>query len=152
MRYRYHLFMPEAASPLFGALLLAYLVTLLLVGAWKARSLRDIDDFHLAGRSLGTTVLAGTLIATWIGTGSIFGNAEEAYGVGLATWVLPLAGASGVFVLWRLASRLRSRPHITIQDLLEERFGPATRIMGTVALLAGYVVIVSYQYLSLIHI
>ena len=146
MRYRYHLFMPEAASPLFGALLLAYLVTLLLVGAWKARSLRDIDDFHLAGRSLGTTVLAGTLIATWIGTGSIFGNAEEAYEVGFATWVLPLAGASGVFVLWRLASRLRSRPHVTIQDLLEERFGPATRILGTVALLAGYVVIVSYQY------
>ena len=87
MRYRYHLFMPEAASPLFGALLLAYLVTLLAVGAWKARGLRDIDDFHLAGRSLGTTVLAGTLIATWIGTGSIFGNAEEAYEVGLATWV-----------------------------------------------------------------
>jgi SSS family solute:Na+ symporter len=137
---------PQETSPLFGGLLLAYLLTLLVVGAWKARSLRGIDDFHLAGRSLGTTVLAGTLIATWIGTGSIFGNAEEAYRIGIATWLLPLAGASGVFVLWRLAARLRSRPHVTIQDLLEERFGPATRIMGTLALVAGYVVIVSYQY------
>lgn len=146
MRQRYDLFMPQAASPLFGGLLLAYLLTLLLVGAWKARSLKGIDDFHLAGRSLGTTVLAGTLIATWIGTGSIFGNAEEAYQTGVATWILPLAGASGVIVLWRLASRLRTRPHVTIQDLLEERFGPATRVMGTLALVAGYVVIVSYQY------
>jgi SSS family transporter len=132
--------------PLFPTLLIAYLAILLLVGAWKARTLRDRDDFHLAGRSLGATVLAGTLIATWIGTGSIFGNAEEAYSVGLATWLLPLAGAAGIFVLWRLASRLRSNTHVTVQDLLEERFGPGARIMGTIALIAGYIVIVSYQY------
>jgi SSS family transporter len=137
---------PQDPSPLFGGFLLGYLLALLLVGAWKALSLRDRDDFHLAGRSLGTTVLAGTLIATWIGTGSIFGNAEEAYRVGLSTWILPLAGAAGIYVLWRLASRLRSQPHVTIQDLLEDRFGPGARIMGTLALLAGYIVIVSYQY------
>ena len=88
--------MPQDPSPLFGGFLLGYLLALLLVGAWKALSLRDRDDFHLAGRSLGTTVLAGTLIATWIGTGSIFGNAEEAYRVGLSTWILPLAGAAGI--------------------------------------------------------
>ncbi len=126
--------------------LLLYLGALLLLGAKKARGVRSQEDFSLAGRGLSGLVLTGTLLATWIGTGSIFGNAQKGYEDGLAALILPLSSAVGIAVLWLLAARIRRMQHFTIQDILEERFGVATRIAGTLALLAGYLVIVSYQY------
>jgi SSS family transporter len=126
--------------------LLAYLLVLLAVGAWKARSVRTQADFSLAGRGLGSTVLAGTLLATWIGTGSVFGNAQKGYEDGLAAFILPLSSAVGIAILFLLAARIRRMEHFTIQDILEERFGVTARLLGTLALLGGYLIIVSYQY------
>jgi hypothetical protein len=42
-------------------------------------------------------VLVGTLLATWIGTGSIFGNAQKTYQIGVGAFVLPVAGTLGIF-------------------------------------------------------
>jgi SSS family solute:Na+ symporter/sodium/proline symporter len=123
-----------------------YLVLLIGVGAWKARGVRTQEDFSLAGRGLSTVVLVGTLLATWIGTGSIFGNAEQAYEVGVATFLLPLSSAVAIVALAFLAPRIRRFGQFTIQDILEARFGPAARVLGTLTLLGAYVIIVSYQY------
>ena len=125
---------------------LVYLGALVAVGAAKARSVRTQADFSLAGRRLSTFVLVGTLLATWIGTGSIFGLAEEAYVVGLPSLVIPLAEVAGIAVLFAIAGRARRTEKVTVQDILEERFGPAARILGTLTLAIAYVVIVSYQY------
>ena len=123
-----------------------YLAALMAIGAYKARRVRNQEDFSLAGRRLSTAVLAGTLLATWIGTGSIFGNAEEAYRVGLPAFLLPISGGVGILVLVALAPRIRRCGQFTIQDILEARFGVVTRILGTLTLVAAYVIIVSYQY------
>jgi SSS family transporter len=126
--------------------LVVYLLALVGLGAVKARRVRTQEDFTLAGRGLGSAVLTGTLLATWIGTGSVFGNAQKAYEDGLAAWILPLSSAVGILVLFALAGRLRGMERFTIQDILEERFGVAARVLGTLVLLAGYLIIVSYQY------
>lgn len=123
-----------------------YLGALIGVGALKARKIKNQADFSLAGRGLGSFVLVGTLLATWIGTGSIFGNSEETLNVGLAALLLPLAGAVGIIALYVLAPRVRRLGQFTIQDILEQRFGPAARVMGTITLVCAYVIIVSYQY------
>ncbi len=129
-----------------AAFVLIYLVALLILGALKVRQVRTQEDFSLAGRGLPGIVLTGTLLATWIGTGSVFGNAQKSFEDGMAAFVLPLSSALGILVLCCLAGRLRRMEHFTIQDILEERFGVATRVAGTLALLAGYLIIVSYQY------
>ncbi|MEM7309421.1 MAG: sodium:solute symporter family protein [Planctomycetota bacterium] len=135
----------EGALP-HVAFLAVYLAALIGVGAYKARSVKTQEDFSLAGRGLSSTVLVGTLLATWIGTGSIFGNAEETYGVGVAAFLLPVSGGLGILALYFIAPRIRGFGQFTIQDVLEARFGPAARVLGTVTLLAAYVIIVSYQY------
>ena len=131
---------------LHGVFVAIYLLALVGVGAWKARKVRSQEDFSLAGRGLSTFVLVGTLLATWIGTGSIFSNAEESYRIGVSAFVLPISGAVGIVVLFLLASRIRSMEHYTIQDILEQRFGVGARLVGTLTLLCAYVIIVSYQY------
>lgn len=132
--------------PLHAALVIIYLLALIGVGALKAGQIRTQADFSLAGRSLPVWVLVGTLLATWIGTGSIFGNAEETYGVGVAAFLLPISGAVGIVALYFLAGRVRGIGQFTIQDILEQRFGVVARVLGTLTLLGAYVIIVSYQY------
>jgi SSS family solute:Na+ symporter len=123
-----------------------YIGILVYVGARKARSVKNQEDFALAGRKLSTFVLVGTLLATWIGTGSIFGNTEETYKVGLAAFIIPLGSVLGIIALTLLANRIRHTGQLTIQDLLEIRYGVTARILGTITLLLAYIIIVSYQY------
>ncbi|HRV83038.1 MAG TPA: hypothetical protein P5218_16520, partial [Planctomycetota bacterium] len=128
------------------AFCLVYLLALVALGARKARSVHTQEDFSLAGRGLSVGVLVGTLVATWIGTGSLFGNAEKTYEIGLPALWIPLAGGLGILALAGLAARIRRLEMVTIQDILEARFGPALRVLATLALVSAYVIIVSYQY------
>jgi len=52
--------------------------------------------------------VTGTLVATWMGTGSLFGNAEFAVKNGVSAFLLPVASAVGIVVLTFLAPRARS--------------------------------------------
>jgi len=52
--------------------------------------------------------VTGTLVATWMGTGSLFGNAEFAVKNGVSALLLPVASAVGIVVLTFLAPRARS--------------------------------------------
>ena len=126
--------------------ILTYLLALLLVGFRGSRDVRSQEDFSVAGRRLNTFVLSGTLLATWIGTGSIFGNAEKTYRVGLAALMLPCASLLGIGLLYFLAGRARALQQITIQDLLETRYNAAARVFGVLTLVIAYTTIVSYQY------
>lgn len=125
---------------------IAYLVVLVLVGLRKVRSVTTHADFTLAGRGLSSFVLFGTLLATWIGTGSIFGNSEKTVEIGAAAWILPLGGVLGILALAPLAPRARRFAGFTVQDILEVRYAPAARVLGTITLVLAYVTIVSYQY------
>lgn len=94
---------------------------------------------------MGSFVLVGTLLATWIGTGSIFGNAEKTYEVGIVGLILPLAGVSGIAILSLVASHARRFEGYTVQDILEARYNQYARIFGTVTVVIAYTTIVSYH-------
>lgn len=125
---------------------LGYLVALLVMGVVKSRRVHTHADFTLAGRNLSAFVLFGTLLATWIGTGSIFGNSEKTVEIGIAAWILPIGGLLGILALIPLAPRARRFEGFTVQDILEARYSPAARVLGTLTLVLAYVTIVSYQY------
>ncbi len=124
----------------------AFLIGMTAIGLWHARRVRSAEDFALGGRRIGAPVLAGTLIATWIGTGSLFGNTEFTYQNGVAGFFLPLSGVAGMLVLAYLAPRVRELPATSVPQILGLRFGRATQVLGAVALILAYLVIVSYQY------
>ena len=133
---------PHVALAFIGLFLLA----LTGLGVWHSRRIKEPEDFALAGRRLTAPVLIGTLIATWIGTGSIFGNAEMAYQHGWIMFVLPLSSAVGIVALAFIAPRVRAMPSATVPGILGHVFGPPARIIGALALIGAYLIIVSYQY------
>ncbi len=126
--------------------ILGFLAALTGLGAWYARRIKTAEDFALAGRRLGAPVLTGTLVATWIGTGSLFSNAEFTVRHGVAAFFLPLASAVGIVALSFLAPRARALPAQTVPQILGVRFGLIAQRLGAFTLIAAYLIIVSYQY------
>ena len=64
--------------------ILIYLFALVAVGIYKVHYVKDSEDFMVAGRTLPWYVLVGTLLATWMGSGSLFSGAGLGYRNGLA--------------------------------------------------------------------
>lgn len=126
--------------------ILGYMLILIGVGAFRGRKVSTQEDFAVAGRNLPVFVLFGTMLATWIGTGSIFGNAEKTYQTGISAIIIPSASVLGIIVLAFLAGRVRRLKQITVQDILETRYNVVARLFGALALIIAYTTILSYQY------
>ncbi len=125
---------------------LAYLACLAAAGVWKSRTVQTGDDFLVAGRSLPARVLVFTLLSTWIGSGSLFAGAGLGYRAGFpALW--QSAGAwVGIGLVYFLAPRVRRMAQYTVPDILELRYGPAARVLGTITTVLAYTTIAAYQF------
>ena len=102
--------------------IIAYLILLIAVGAIRSRQVKNETDFMVAGRKLSTGVLVGTLLATWIGSGSIFGGAGLAYDKGLPALWFDAGVWVAIVVLYFVAGRVRRFGQFTVPDILEPRY------------------------------
>ena len=128
------------------AVILIYLFTLIGIGVYKSNKIKTQADFSVAGRSLSPWILVGTMLATWMGTGSILGNAGKTYETGMAALILPFGSILGIIILTQIAGKVREYEKFTVPEILGERFGQGARILSVIALVIAYLVIVSYQY------
>ncbi|WP_026550073.1 sodium:solute symporter family protein [Arthrobacter sp. Br18] len=130
-------------------ILVSYILLMVLIGAWFSRSktVANGDDFMLAGRSLPTPVLAGTLLATFVGSGSIIGGASFVYTYGPVAGIFFFAGTIvGIVCLYFMATKVRRQSHHTIPEMLEDRFGKPVRVLATIIILVAFVGITAYQF------
>ena len=126
--------------------ILAYLFALVGIGIYKSRQVRTAADFSVAGRTLSPWILVCTMLACWIGTGSIVGNAGKTYETGLAALILPVGSVIGMILLTRIAGRARSYEVYSVPEIIGNRYGQLARFLAVVALVTAYMVIVSYQF------
>jgi len=130
----------------YAAVLILIVVVLLVVSLTRMVKLKTHADFMVADRRLSATVLVFTLLCSWIGAGSLFGGAEFAYRSGLASLWLPAGGWAGLLVIYFIAGRARAFAQYTVPDLLEVRYSPIARVLGTLCIIVSYTAIVSYQF------
>ncbi len=104
------------------------------------------DDFMVAGRRLSAGVLVGTLLATWIGSGSIIASAGLACDKGLSALWFDAGVWAALVILYFIAGRARAFAQYTVPDILEARYNKYARLMGTVVTIVAYTAIVSYQF------
>jgi len=126
--------------------ILIYLTLLTFIGLYKARQVRTQDDFSVAGRRLPPWVMVCTMLAAWIGTGSIVGNAEQAYQTGAAALVIPFGTFFGMIILAVIAPRARAFEATSVPQIIGIRYGQTARMAAVAALVIAYMVIVSYQF------
>lgn len=129
--------------------ILIYLLVLTGIGIYKSRQVKTQADFAVAGRSLSPWVLVCTMLAAWIGTGSIVGNAGMTYQSGLAALILPIGSVIGMMLLTRIAPRARNYEVFSVPEIIGSRYGGVARLLAVAALVIAYMVIVSYQFNAL---
>lgn len=131
---------------LLVAVVITYPIILVGVSLWRSRSVKSHEDFMVAGRSVPVPLLVGTLVCTWIGSGSLFGGAGLAYRTGIAELWFSFGAWVGLVVAYFIAGRVRRIAQYTVPDLLEQRYNAAARVLGTVAIILAYVTIAAYQF------
>ena len=125
---------------------LGYPLILIGVSLWRSRKVKSHEDFAVAGRSVPVVLLVGTLVCTWIGSGSLFGGAGLAYRTGIAELWFSSGAWVGLVCVYFLAGRVRRIAEYTVLDLLEKRYNAAARVLGTIAIILAYVTIAAYQF------
>ncbi len=131
---------------LYFLTIIAYVAMLLAVGVWKSRTTKTQDEFMVAGRSVSTWYLVGTLVCTWIGSGSLFGGAGLAFREGLGDLWMSAGAWVGIVIVYFLAHRVRRIAQYTVADLLETRYTAAARLLGTLTVIVAYLAIAGYQF------
>ena len=129
--------------------ILGYLMTLAAFAVWQSRKTAaapGADDFLVAGRALPAPVLLCTLLAPWVGSGTVFGAAGLGYQVGLAA-LWQLAGAwAGIALVVALAPRVRAQRQYTVPDILDTRYGAPARLISALTIVLAYTAIAAYQF------
>lgn len=123
-----------------------YLFLLMGIGIYKSRQVKTQADFSVAGRTLSPWIMVCTMLAVWIGTGSIVGNAGKTYEVGMPAFFLPVGTFVGMILLSFIARRARSIEALSVPEIIGRRYGNTTRLLAVIALIIAYMVIVSYQF------
>ncbi len=133
-------------DPFFTGVVLAYLLALFGIGAYKSLGVKTQSEFMVAGRRTPTWMLVLTLICTWIGSGSIIAGAGLAYRMGMSEIWMSAGAWVGICCVYFLAGRVRRISEYTLPDLLERRYHPAARLLGTLTVVIAYTTIAGYQF------
>ncbi len=117
-------------------LFFAYLAVVLAVGCLCVRKIHTPDDYYVAGRRAGVLSVAGSLLATILGSSAILGSIDFAYAKGWAGAWFMLCGAIGLLLLLPLAGTLASFRGYNLSMLLGTFYGPAVQKLsgGVIAL------------------
>ena len=125
---------------------IVYVAVLVMIGARRNRHARTGDDFLVAGRTLPARVLVFSLLATWIGSGSLFGGAGLGYRSGFSALWQSAGAWVGIALVYFIAPKVRRLAQYTVPDILELRYGPVARILGTCTTVLAYGTIAAYQF------
>lgn len=126
----------------------AYLSVLVGLSIYLGKKeVKTSDDFLTANRSLSLPILIGTLLATWVGGGTVTGSANFIYTRGPIAGIMHILGPPvGILILYFLSSKIRSIEGYTVPEILEIRYGSTARTISAICIIIAYVGIASNQF------
>jgi len=140
--------------------LLAYKVTLVLIGVWASRRTHDDGDFYLGGRKLGPWVAALSASASSSSAWTLLGVSGAAYAWGLsALWLFP-ATLMGFIINWfwvapRLMPMSRESRSLTLTEFLAgdatHPLYPTIMRFSSIAILFSFMFYIASQFQAAGH-
>lgn len=125
---------------------IGYILILAGIIIYKSRTVKSEEDFVVAGRNVPVYLLVGTLVTTWIGSGSLFGTAGLTFQVGFSELWFSLGAWIGILAVYFIAAKVRRISQFTLTDILEKRYSPHARLLGSITIIVAYLIIAGYQF------
>ncbi|MEM6927683.1 MAG: sodium:solute symporter, partial [Myxococcota bacterium] len=82
-----------------GVAIALYLVGMIAIAWWAKGRVESVEDFVLAGRTLGLRIITSSLLATWVGAGTLLVAADEIHRVGLSVIALDPIGSGAALLV-----------------------------------------------------
>ncbi len=137
----------ESISWVDVSIILLYLAGRVVIGIWASRRVKNLEDYSLAGKSLGYLVMIGTLVGAAIGAASTLGKAGKAYEMGIIFLTAGFGYIAGLIVFGLLSGKLRRLGIWTIPEALYKRYGKginlacgAAMFITVIALFGGQII------------
>ncbi len=131
----------SASGLIFTGLSCLFFMALVGVISWlKTRGTADTKDgYFLAGRGLGATFIAGSLLLTNLSAEQLIGLNGSAYGYNMSSmgWEVTAAVATIAMALIFLPKYLAGA-FTTLPQFLNDRFDPVVRRMSVILFMLGY--------------
>jgi SSS family solute:Na+ symporter len=122
---------------------LMYFAVMIGAGYWGLRRARSADDYLVAGRRLGSFMYIGCLSAVVLGGASTIGGIALGYANGISGMWLDFWIGMGVIALGILMSTRLSRLGVyTVSEMLENRYGSASRLISAI-IIAAYALMIA---------
>jgi solute:Na+ symporter, SSS family len=120
-----------------------YFAVMVGAGYWGLRRARSADDYLVAGRRLGPFMYIGCLAAVVLGGASTIGGVALGYDYGISGMWLVFWIGMGVIALGILMSSRLSRLGVyTVSEMLENRYGAASRLISAI-IIAAYALMIA---------
>ncbi|WP_102335286.1 sodium:solute symporter family protein [Salimicrobium jeotgali] len=138
-------------QPMLIWFVIGYGIFMLLLGVYYSKKINTSDDFILAGKSLGPIVLMGTLLATWVGSGSVTGGQNSmAYSFGIWPALMStIPSLLGILTIFLISSKIKHYGKHTVAEILEIKYGRWSSLLAAIIIILAFVGIVSYQFQGL---
>lgn len=110
---------------------IGFIIVTALVGHRASKEIVSSDDYISAGGNLGPLAVSCTLIATWLGTGSLIGFVGTGYSFGITVIAFTAGSALSALVICLVFSRWTKKMNIaTIPQWLDYIYGDNKYIKG----------------------
>ena len=136
-------------SAVIIAVLAAYLIALLILGAWGSRDSKSIAGYYVAGKQLPSWVIAFSSNSTGESAWLLLGLTGMGYLVGIhAMWIV-LGEVLGVALAWTMVA-LPFKEYtdrydsITVPDYLESRFQDRRHVLRIVSFVIIFSMVTAY--------
>lgn len=137
---------------LSSAHIISIILTLCLVtaiGIYSMKQVKSASDFTVGDRSIGASLVAGTIVGTLVGGASTIGTAQLAFSYGFSSWWFTLGAGIGCMILgFFLAKPLRESGASTGPELLGEVYGERSRLLASLFSSIGIFLNIVGQVLS----
>ncbi|MGN0770213.1 MAG: sodium:solute symporter [Christensenellales bacterium] len=132
---------------MYLAFILIYLVAISLVGIACSRRTKGANFVNVDG-GIPWRVNAGTLIATYVGSGAIMGGATLAFNSGYNAIWLYAGGWLAVLAHVLLYKRIKHMSGLTVSELIGARYGETARFISALIIMTAEISIVAYNLKS----
>lgn len=106
--------------------LVAYVAGMLGIGAWFFRRKKSFEDFFMAGRSVRAPLLVATLVSTFYGLDTLFGDSEVGFYEGISAFFAYSLPYTLLYVVMAFVAPKFKRKfpeHFTMQEIARSSYG-----------------------------
>ena len=121
-------------QPVYAYSLVAFFTVTFVIALWARYKVSNAEDFIVAGRSLATPLLVGTLIATWFGAGTLSVSADAVFDEGLVISGLEPFGVGFCLILAGMVytRRVWEQKVLTLADIFRRHYGRTAELLQVV--------------------